>query len=170
MNIQLGRGQKDGFTLTEVLVVIVVITILSSIVSVAWFTLLNDARDSERISDTESVARYLEKQYTELASTSYPTYPSTASLATDITGLANSGLKDALVAPNQTGTTNLSVASSTGSPPSGLTVNTYIYQPILANGNLCTARTEAQPCVRFRLWYLLEENSTARVIESRHQQ
>ena len=163
-------GRDGGFTLIELLTVIVVITILAGLGLGTWFELLTSSRDDERKSDTSSIARYFEKEYTENASSTYPTYPSVNSLNTDVSKLANSGIKEALAVPGSSSSSSLTAATTTASPPAGLTTETYIYQPFLASGAICTNRSEAQPCVRYKLWYLLEQNSTPQVIESKHQQ
>ncbi len=54
------RGQKNGFTIVELLIVILVIAILATIGIVAYNGIQQRARDSKRASDAKSIIKALE--------------------------------------------------------------------------------------------------------------
>jgi prepilin-type N-terminal cleavage/methylation domain-containing protein len=62
--------RNSGFTIVELLIVIVVIAILATIVIVAYNGITNRANDSRRMSDLESISKTLEEQYVDTGS--YP--------------------------------------------------------------------------------------------------
>lgn len=56
---------NHGFTIVELLVVIVVIGVLASIVTVAYGSVTQRARDTERLSEIASIEKALELYYTD---------------------------------------------------------------------------------------------------------
>jgi type II secretion system protein G len=70
----MGRGNKltRGFTIVELLIVIVVIGILAAIVIVAYNGAQNRANNARRVSDLEAISKALEVQYVDTGS-----YPNT---------------------------------------------------------------------------------------------
>lgn len=161
---------EPGFSMVELVIVIGIISILSTL-SLGYIPdALADARDSERRSDVSTIARFFEKTYREQSSASYSTYPSVESFSNDIASLSSGGLNNALIAPRQTALSTI-VASSNGDLSSVVNVNMYIYQPLLNNGSLCQQHTASTPCSRYKLWYQLESGSNpVQVLESRFQQ
>lgn len=97
---------RQGFTLVELLVVIVVITILVAIATVGMTRYLEDGRDSARASSATSIAEALEKYYDQ--SGEYPSCAAVTAAASTVTSSTLKGLdQSALVVPNATtGTTN----------------------------------------------------------------
>lgn len=57
--------QKSGFTIVELLIVVVVIAILAAITIVSFNGIQGRARDSERVSDISSIQKKLELFYAE---------------------------------------------------------------------------------------------------------
>ena len=68
-------ANKQGFTIVEIILVIVIIGILTGLVTNAFGGLQDDARDSERKTDVQALASDLEKYYTD-----YGIYPTLANL------------------------------------------------------------------------------------------
>lgn len=163
-------SMQSGFTILELSIVIVLIVILSGIALAYMPKAQIRSRDTERLADVKTLKNYLEQKYTEDASSNYPTYVPTSSLVTTLTSIANSGLRDSIYAPRSS-SVSVSNASSNSDQASIVTISNYIYQPFLSDGSLCTSSSANQPCVRFKLWYKLEENSpSGTYIESLHQQ
>ncbi|MFH1192864.1 MAG: type II secretion system protein [Candidatus Jorgensenbacteria bacterium] len=77
------NNKRSGFTLIEMLVVVAIIGLLSSVVVVGIGGAREKARDTKRVADLRSIQSYLEVNYN--SATGYPdiaaTYP--ASLPTD---------------------------------------------------------------------------------------
>lgn len=167
------RSSKDaagGFTIIELTIVMAVISILVTMSFAFIPNAQRDARNRERASDALSLARFFEQRYKEYASVSYPSYPSTATLPSEMNILMNSGLKDAAIAPGQTAN-SVTVATSNGDLTSNATHQGYIYQPFSSDGTLCTVSTSNDPCTRFKIWYKTEATTPElRIIESRYQQ
>ena len=163
------QQSQIGFTIVELLIVISVIGIIMGFVFAYLPGSQLSARDSERKSDTETIARYFEQKYTTEASAMYPTYPSTTSLASAITELTDKGFDEAPIAPRQD-SSSIIAASNTANQNAIVDSSTYIYQPFSPDGSLCTSSSAALPCVRFTLWYQLETDNEVEYIESRHQQ
>lgn len=161
---------RPGFSIIELMISIAIIGVLLLLVFAYFPSTQQRARDQERIADAQTIARYLEQRYREKASTAFPSYPTTTSFASDVPQLISGGFKDASRAPGQS-SNSIVMATSNADLTAAATTQTYIYQPLLTSGALCTAATESNPCARFRIWYKLENGSpTVRLVESRYQQ
>lgn len=165
-------NREWGFTLIELIIVIVVIGILISVTGYVQASALVGARDAERADDTASIARLLEQSYNNLSSAS-PTYPPTTTLLSDIsgsTGSATSADPSMFRAPNAPGSSvipaTITTAPSVGS--TGISLNQYMYQPITATDTLCSSTSSI--CVKFRLYYVKESNNRLMTLNSAHQQ
>ena len=164
-----------GYTLVELLMVIAIIGILTSLVVMIPTQLRAMSTDQEREDDIASIARQLETAYDNQA-LSTPSYPSTVELQADITSHTRTmqGIQqDALIAPGQK---NISVVYATtvlttnplGSP---ITDTMYIYQPITRAGALCMGSpSTSNPCVRFNLYYYSDLYKTVKKVTSIRQQ
>lgn len=169
--------QESGFTLIELIITIVIIGILAGIVVFSPKTFLVSARDQERSDDTHSIVRRLEQAYTS-QDLGYPAYPSTAELSSDIATKTRTMTRlspDALKAPGVSEVTSVIIATSTSlTAPAGAnapTLSQYVYQPLAADGSLCTASpSTSSPCVRFYLYYRKESDNSLQKIKSLHQQ
>lgn len=139
-------------------------------------TFLVTSRDQERADDTAAIARRLEQAYTS-QDLGYPAYPSTTELAADISGDTRTMTRlqpEALSSPGTTGSSVVSATTASNTGPAGTgtpALNQYVYQPLTAAGSLCTANpSNSTPCVRFFLYYRLEENNDIKLIKSIYQQ
>ena len=162
---------QSGFTIVEILVIIVTMAILLAVVTLSWDGIQQSAANNERVADAESIARYAETFYQQNASTAYPSYPATTTLNSDFSELINGSLREAVINPQNTDNTSDLVAATSSSTLTQFFVKEwYVYQPFYSNGSLCTVRSDSNPCVKFRLWYLLEGDTVPVIIESKHQQ
>ena len=92
----LKKYSQKGFTIVELLIVIVVIGILAALVLNTFAGVQKRARDSERLTDIKSLSTQLERYYTDNGK-----YP----LIADVTTANLKGIDaGALTAPGQTGT------------------------------------------------------------------
>ncbi len=157
--------QRRGFTLIELMVVIVIMAFLASLSIGADLILLRQGRDAERQSDATAIARYLEDYYRVNASVSAPSYPITTAAAVQTAIKSMSGdTIDIMTAPDAT---TLSLTVNTAAFPPTPTKTQYIYQAFSQPTG--TTICSASPCVRFKLYYL-SESKGVQVIESIHQQ
>lgn len=173
-NRQLSDESSDGFTLIELIVVIVVIAMLAGIVVFSPKTFLVTSRDQERADDAASIARRLEEAYSaqDLGS---PVYPSTADLTTDITNKTRTMSRmspEAFLAPKTTTNSVVMATTNSSTTPTGVagqpTISQYVYQPLDSTGAIC--QTAGASCVRFNIYYRLESNNSLQTIKSIHQQ
>jgi len=149
-----------GFSIVELLVVIVVLAILLSTVASASYGYMASARDSERANDIDGFSRGIEQYYRTQSVATGATYPSSAT----IIGLAETITdKDLIKAPDEASS---SLVVATGGGAQTPTDSQYIYQPLKADGSLCAAL----PCPRYKLYYRLETTGDVIVKNSLRQQ
>lgn len=187
--------RRRGFTIVELLVVLVIITILLMLSTLMISRNQANARDTERRTDIENLARGLETRYKqgnpEVTAPSYVaagSYPGVNEMQ-HITGTSIAGFTPAQISGGYPGAAlpgttaasftppdssaefvgfNLTCTSSCGaalSPTTVVTKDTYYYQPIDADGNICMTGG----CVRFQLFWRDEVNGQLYTVESRHQ-
>lgn len=153
-----------GFTIVELLVVIVVIGVLSGLTFTYAQSTQVKAKDIERSSDVNSLARHFEQRYRVFAGTSGPTYPSTSDVSGLLLEVTLAGADvEISYAPKQTSS---SIVTASGRGPQTPKINEYIYQPFSSDGTLCGSA----PCVRFILYYRQEVDGTIKTVESIRQQ
>lgn len=189
------RERAGGFTLIELLITITIMVILLALTVVSLRSTQANARDEERKTDVESIARHLEVFYDSgvlgSTSTSYaPTlassstyhhlavfspssnkarYPSTEAMDTE--DEIKFTLRDidskTIRSPGiaETSSPSLIVANNAGAQTP--TINQYIYQPLTRSNTRCTS--ESDDCHRYILYYRLETNASVQKIESRRQ-
>lgn len=142
------KKRQSGFTIVELLIVIVVIGILATLVIVTFSGIQQKARDSQRQTDINAVDSHLEAYYAE-----HGVYPSIGQLndsswrTTNMKGLDAEALKD----PKGSATTVAGTASST----------TYGYAA-KAGASACpdpTTLTDLSTCDSFTLTAKLESGS-----------
>jgi prepilin-type N-terminal cleavage/methylation domain-containing protein len=152
---------RRGFTIVELIIVITIMGILLVLGVVNLRGSQLSARDSERKGDIEAIALSLENFYTSgtTGSTTFGRYVSTSIIGQETAGFRDIDPKS-LSAPGQT-TSSLVAATCTGACPQTATtvtpaptISTYVYQPLQADGTLCTNGT--QECRKFNLYYRLE--------------
>lgn len=99
--------RSRGFTIVELVVVISVIAILTSIVSLSFSLMQAKSRDSERVASVTQIAEDLEKYYDENGE--YPSCPAVTGTGASVSNTTLNGIDQAvLVAPQDStaGTTN----------------------------------------------------------------
>jgi prepilin-type N-terminal cleavage/methylation domain-containing protein len=160
---------KRGYTLVELLIVIVIIGILTTIAFVGFGKIQADARDKERSSNATIIAEALEKYYDKNGE--YPSVPAVTntnvSQVKTLLGIVDS---DVLVMPKSTpGTTTSLVAD-----PDQADVNKVAYDANSVNqseSNQCVNGTSADPlkggCDEFTLKWK-NETGDFETIDSRH--
>ena len=152
------KRKQAGFTIVELLIVIIVIGILAALVLVTFSGVQQKARNTERVTDIKAVASHLETYNAENGY--YPTVDNMnngndsngqAFLANDLKGLDPAATCD----PNATGTNN-----DVKTPPCHFTQTTltaagqYYYKP---SPNNCDNNTSGNgPCTSFVLSYYNE--------------
>ena len=144
------RIQTYGFTIIELIVVIVVIGILTGITVVTYPSIQAESRDAERISRTKIISEALEKYYSANGE-----YPSCALMtATPASSVTNNTLKgtdpNVLASPIAAKNEN-SITACSGDPTTG----SYVYQ----------TNTEGSAYI---LKYYNESDKTIASINSRH--
>lgn len=160
-----------GFTVVELIVVIVMITILTGM---AVFSLINQqsiGRDSERKTKAENIARGLERYYAANSQ-----YPSTTTAAGIVSGDVLPDMKDTdyIYTFNNNTTaftvTNLATSGSVTdiSADAQATTNNIVYLPMMYSGGwqVCDS---AEICTRFVLTYAIDSGVDVH-IKSRRQQ
>jgi general secretion pathway protein G len=142
--VSLNRKQS-GFTIVELLIVIIVIGILATLVLVTFTGVQQKARNTQRQTDIKAVASHLE---TFNANNSmYPTFANMNDatwVAANLKGLDKESTRD----PN--GSSYQFAASST--------TNQYGYAPTKDDGSACD-NTTGNECAKFTLTYTEEGGS-----------
>lgn len=147
---ELGLNKSGGFTIVELLIVIVVIGILATLVIVTFTGIQKKARDSQRQTDVQSMQSQLEAYYTNTG-----TYPALSMMndgawrSANMKGLDPDSLKD----PKAT-TGNMAVATS---------ATVYGYTPLLGTAACTVTGTGAAAtadCDAYTLTATLEGGGT----------
>ena len=143
------KSKQSGFTIVELLIVIVVIGILATLVIVTFSGVQQKARDTKRETDVKALASQLEVYYANNGS-----YPALAQLQDNAWVQANlKGLDVAgLVAPNGTGTNTI--------VGSGAATTNYQYVVTPAG---CT--TAAKDCTGFTLTATREASGASPIVK-----
>src|SRR5260221_699459 len=141
--------KQKGFTLVELLIVIIIIGILATLVIVTFSGVQAKARDSQRQTDIGAVDSHVEAYFAE-----HGWYPTLVQLndsawrSTNLKGLDPS----ALLAPN----------STTAIDANAATTSKYSYKPIETGTTACTATGTADDtaCASFTLSAILESDGS----------
>lgn len=142
------REAQAGFTLVELLIVIVVIAILAAIVITTFSGVQARARDAERQTDIKAIASQLEVYYTDKGNyLPLADMQSTTTATTTLKGLSPGALKD----PTDTSTNSVQTAA-----PS--TTNKR-YQYVVPAG---CATTTPTGCTSFTISYWNEADSSVK--------
>lgn len=166
---------RRGFTIVELLIIIAVLGVLLTLGVVNLRGTQASARDEERRTDVESIALHLETFY-KSGSDQYPSgsYPPTVLMSSDeetVRTVLRDINSDSLRTPGvQSPDISLIPATSNTENPESITpypsISEYVYQPLQANGNLCTL--VASVCRKFNIYYFLETDETVQVMESKN--
>jgi type IV pilus assembly protein PilA len=115
--------QERGFTIVELLIVIIVIGILATLVLIAYNNVQGQARDTKRQADANSIREAAETYKTASNSGYYPDMTSGATFQTDIKLASNysSGTVSVSVDPLVTGNLNPASGAPSGSNPNNIT-------------------------------------------------
>ncbi|HEX6416185.1 MAG TPA: type II secretion system protein [Candidatus Saccharimonadales bacterium] len=165
--------RHEGFTLIELLITITIMVILLGLTVVNLRSSQATARDEERKTDVNIIARHLEVFYDsgtdDGATDVLARYPSTSVMDTEAEVKAT--LRDidtkALRAPGIAETSSMSLGVAANTSAQNPTINQYIYQPVDRDGVLCTAETV--DCLGYTLYYKLEGDAAVQKITSKHQ-
>lgn len=152
---------RRGFTLIELMVVIVVIAILATIVSIGLTQYQENGRDSQRMANATTISEALEKYYDQKGE-----YPSCGQLTTDGATVSNTTLKgidqSALVVPNASASTTNSLRCGTTLTAGGI-ANDFI--EYVGDGSPeCSGSVS---CLSYTLRYRSEEENAVKEIASR---
>lgn len=156
------RTSYKGFTIVELVIIVVVVAILGALVFNAIVGVQKSARDKQRQSDVGNIAKSLESFYEK--NSSYP-------IAASLTPSAISGLKAEYLQPPKSSAESLPIPQSAAEPISKPTNNdpqnpqeVYLYVPL--NGTkLCTSA----PCTSFTIYYWEESSDTIKRHDSTNQ-
>ena len=152
---------EAGFTIVELMVVVIVLTILLVVVGRSSYGYQASSRDRERANDIDAISRSLEQYYRTQSVATGATYPSSTITPAGIASIV--GDVDIVAAPDEP--TNSVVVATSGATQTP-TVSQYLYQPLNVDGTICTA----SPCPRYKLYSRLEESSEILTINSLRQQ
>lgn len=141
------KKSSKGFTIVELLIVIVVIGILAALVLNSFRGVQERARDTERRTDTNSIATQLEVYYTDKGG--YPIFTGEVNTDSWISSNLKGADLNAWRAPNFS--TNTMVNSATP------TKDEYGYVPLQDDG---TTACTAEPCAKFKLYWHSEKDNT----------
>lgn len=136
------KQRNQGFTIVELLIVIVVIGILAALVITTYSGIQAKGRDSQRSADIATIVTQLEAYKSDKGN-----YPSLANL--NSATFRNTDLKsldgEALVDPS----TNCNPATATDCVKSAPVAKSYAYQPTDAAGASC--ELDATLCAQYTL-------------------
>lgn len=190
---QYKKLSQYGFTVVELVVVIVILGILMSLAIVNVSNSQVTGRDTEREEDVQAIARQMESLYnnSDFFGTIYASYPGTGQVNTQLkpygeisTDILNGLNREALFSPSATVSdvvndmslrpaTNTSEDPESIAPKPGSGNDIYVYQPLLRDGTLCATTgvgfSPQDECIRFNLYYWHEATNTVRKIMSRNQ-
>jgi prepilin-type N-terminal cleavage/methylation domain-containing protein len=130
------QSKERGFTIVELLIVIVVIGILAALVITTFTGIQQKARNTERTTDIKAMHSSLEAYYAQAGR--YPTlaeFNTDTFRSTNMKGLSDDALKDPKGANN----------TLVGSP----TVNAYAYAPLADDDSACDNSTK--DCTKYVL-------------------
>lgn len=172
------KTKQTGFTIVELLIVIVVIGILAAITIVAYTGVQGSARDAERKSDIAAAQKALEMYYTEKG-----TYPKQGNVATDsmqnmdfVTGDEMGMSRSQAEAPGRRSRVTLSsgvvydpnnlaftqdcYGANMDVSYSGDCKGMYGYRSILAGGTSSCWNIN-HTCGGYKLWYALDKKTSS---------
>ena len=169
--------KRRGFTVVELIITVTIMGILLTLAVVNLNSTQVGARDTERKEDVAALATNLEAYYRNgvESSTIIGRYPSTGIAVSGETSVRTS-LRDidfkSVTAPGATGVADTLVSATNAvQTTSGVvpqpTISQYVYQPLQADGTLCTAGN--QECRKFNIFYRLESDNTVNMVTSKNQ-
>lgn len=187
------RKRGAGFTIVELIITIVILVILTTLAVVRLSSTQVSGRDHERQIDVETIATGLELYYEngnplenipkgyypggvqieEAASPTFtPPFREFLEGVSEISYIApDRSLEDSFGVDPNYATSPVVGANNDGSYNDTqvralLSTKPYLYQPLRRNNSFCANYTD---CVKFNLYYLLENSDTVVKIRSQHQ-
>lgn len=163
--------KSAGFTLIELLITITVMVVLVTIATISLRGNQVGARDEERKTDVSVIAQQMENYYTSGTDSAAATgsYPPTQLVDTEAE--VKAALRDldpkALRAPDVPDSSPMSFTVATNNSIPSPAINTYVYQPLAADGSLC--QTTSQECRQFAIYYILESDGSLQKVVSKNQ-
>ncbi len=154
------KNKYKGFTIVELLIVVVVIGILASIVTVAYTGITARANDEHRVSDVEVVKKFLAVYYIKnghyIKSDRFLDANATAALSTGpLKGLAPGALRG----PSASTSTVSSWGQWGGNVITG-GMDYSIKSFTSTNANCIGVSYDDSDCTRFEIYYKTEENGS----------
>ena len=158
--------KQRGFTVTELLIVIVIMSILLILAVVNVRSTQVQARDNERHADVENISVVLDRFHKNTHNNRWRnTYPGTTNMMTPyITNYLRSNLgQGSQHAPgvDVNGPTSIVIATNNNQTTTGVrplpTISTYVYQPLTPTNAVCTTYAATTPCIKYNLFYRLEK-------------
>ena len=147
----------NGFTIVELVIVITLIAILSTVATISYTSILTSTRDEQRRSKTTAISDALEKFYEKNGE-----YPGCTAMREPPATVVSTTLKnitpDTLTAPTADSGTN-SITCSDISGPGDDDVFAYV-----GSGSICSS---GNACVKYTLKYREEGTSVIKTIVSR---
>lgn len=143
--------KQQGFTIVELLIVIIVIGILATLVLVTFTGIQQSARNTQRQTDIKAVASHLEtynaknSYYPELADLNNATF-----ISTELKGLDKESTRDP-----KAGTASTDYQFADGNATS----QKYGYSATKDDGTACDNATPGDECTKFTLSYVEEGGS-----------
>ena len=159
---------KSGFTIIELLVVITIIGILSTVGIVSFANIQSSTRDSQRSSKITIIANALEKYYSqhgEYPSCAAMSQPASTVVSTTLVGVDPSNL----TTPSSTGGTNSFAALATCDPSVINNLSSDVFAYVGNNSTPClTTSGQTAACLEYTLKYREESTGNTISIVSRH--
>ena len=148
--------KQKGFTLVELLIVIIIIGILATLVIVTFTGVQAKARDSQRQTDIEAVDSHIEAFFAEKGY--YPSYAdltNTTFISTNLKGLD----LQALIDPKLSDPSPTSASLATDLKNGAGDATHYGYAPTQSDGTTA-CETDDTTCAQFTLTATLESGGT----------
>lgn len=157
------RNSK-AFTIVEIVVVITIIAILSSLAVITFNSVRQDSRDATRQSNATIISEALEKYYEE-----HGEYPSVASIVNSQPANTGPAIASKLAIPEGSlKMPNMPSSASNGIAAGSEPLNNYlVYEASSADDNASCQNDANAGCDRFALRYLEESSEAVKTIESR---
>ncbi len=152
-----------GFTVVEMVVTILILSVLLTIGGMAFVSAQKNARDNDRTSDIDTIARTLENYYKNNQNSKVG-YPATSKISSGSEFLRQ---LDATTLRSPSTNSGISLMSANSNSAQNPDIDQYIYQPLDRDGNLCS--DENQECSSFKIFYKLEKSDEILFKESIYQ-